>query len=107
MPNSVTVTFRHLDRSAALEFFANELAHRLDHLNGHIARSQWTLEGERGHRDQVVRYRAKLLLQVPGAQIHAENHAPEPDVHQALRQAYDNAKRQLQDLRHARRVPLA
>jgi hypothetical protein len=105
MQPSLTLTFRHLERSGALEDRARELGSRLERFGKRIAQCHMTLEGPDGRRGGAS-YLVKIDLTVPGAQIHADSlhgdGAAHEDIYLALRDAYNNAKRQLQDLHRGR-----
>jgi hypothetical protein len=61
-----------------------------------------TLEGPDNRRGGGAPYLVKIDLTVPGAQIHADSlhvdGAGHKDIYLALRDAFNNAKRQLQTL---------
>lgn len=101
MSSPVTLTFRHLPRSGALEASARDVGGRLQRLNDRMTACHIVFEGmpETGG----VPFRVKIHVSVPGAQIHAES-ARQADVghagiHSPLRSAYENAKRQLEKLK--------
>jgi len=106
----ITLTFRHLDRSGALEDRARKLGSRLERYNERITQCHITLEGPDTRSDTRTPYLVKIDLIVPGAQIHADSlhvdGAGHKDIYLALRDAFNNAKRQLQDL-HRDRIRLA
>jgi len=97
-----TITFRHIDHSGALEERALKLGSRLVRFSERIMQCRMTLEGPSNRRDDGAPYVVKIDLTVPGAQIHADSlHADgagHKDIYLALRDAFNNAKRQLQDL---------
>jgi hypothetical protein len=102
----MTLTFRHIDRSGALEDRARQLGFRLERFSGRITQCHMTLEGPDDPRDTGAPYLVKIDLTVPGAQIHADSlhvdGAGHKDIYLALRDAFNNAKRQLQDLHRDR-----
>ena len=103
MVASLTVTFRHIPRSNALESCARDIGLRLQSLNARITACHIVLEGDAGPHAGATRCSAMIHLSVPGAQIHAES-GPQPsdaegDVASALRGAYANARRQLDRLK--------
>jgi putative sigma-54 modulation protein len=110
MRSSITLTFRHIDHSGALEARARELGDRLQRYGESISRCHMTLEGTHSAHHAGGSYNVHIALSVPGAQIHADslqgNGAGHADIYAALREAYNNAKRQLQEL-HARRYKSA
>ena len=102
----ITVTFRHTDRSNALEARARASIRRLSRYNDRIAACHLTIEAKRARPDGPPSFLVKLCISVPRAQIHADNqHRPEHarrNLHGALRDVVDNAKRQLIELRARR-----
>jgi ribosome-associated translation inhibitor RaiA len=102
----MTMTFRHIDRSGALEARARELGERLRRYNSGITQCHLTVEGGVDHYADGSSYTVKIHLSVPGAQIHADSGHHDGtghrDVYIALRDAYSSARRQLQDLRRDR-----
>jgi ribosome-associated translation inhibitor RaiA len=102
MSSPVTLTFRHLPRSGALEASARDVGDRLQRLNDRMTACHVVFEGT-PEAPGGMPFRVKIHVSVPGAQIHAES-AQQPGVGQAaihspLRSAYENAKRQLEKLK--------
>ncbi len=106
MRSPMTLTFRHTDHSSALEARARELGERLQRYGERIGQCHMTLEGSRGGHGGNAPYVVQIDLAVPGAQIHADSRqldgAGHKDLYLALGQAFNNAKRQLQEL-HSKR----
>jgi ribosome-associated translation inhibitor RaiA len=98
----LTLTFRHLPRSGALESSARDIGKRLQRLNDRMTACHIVFEGNVAERGDGL-YRVKIHVSVPGAQIHAESAQPSNEGHRevwdALHSAYDNAKRQLEKLK--------
>lgn len=93
----VTLTFRDLPRSGALESSARDIGHRLQQLHHKITTCHIVLEGSGGESGAKGPYQVKIHVSVPGAQIHAESvHA---ETRTPLHSAYENAKRQLEQLK--------
>lgn len=109
MQSPVTVSFRHIERSGALEARVREMGGRLQRYSGGTTRCRVTVEGglEGG---KGARYSVSISLSVPGAQIHADSiqhdGSGHRDVYEALRHAYGRARRQLQDLKRERQSSL-
>jgi ribosome-associated translation inhibitor RaiA len=105
----LTLTFRHVDRSAALEAHARDVASRLQRIEELISRCHVTMESVASARPAGPAYVVKIELSVPGAQIHADSLRTDGSSHaslsQAMREAYDNARRQLHHLRSDRAKP--
>jgi ribosome-associated translation inhibitor RaiA len=106
MPPPITLSFRHIDHSGALEDRARKLGSRLERFSERITQCHMTLEGPGNRSDRRAPYLVKIDLIVPGAQIHADSlhvdGAGHKDIYLALRDAFNNAKRQLQDLHRDR-----
>lgn len=102
----MTVTYRHIDPSDALNARARELARRLQRFGGRITQCHLTVEGRVGRQRKGGPYSVKVHLSVPGAEIHADSlhggGSRHNDVYSALRGVFNNAKRQLQDLNRER-----
>jgi ribosome-associated translation inhibitor RaiA len=100
MQPQITIAFRHIDHSGAIEDRARKLGSRLQRFSGRIVQCHMTLEGSDSRRGAP--YLVKIDLTVPGAQIHADSlhvdGAGHKDIYLALRDAFNNAKRQLQNL---------
>ncbi len=98
----ITLSFRHLDRSGALEDRARKLGSRLERFSERITQCHITLEGPDTRSDTQAPYIVKIHLIVPGAQIHADSlhvdGAGHKDIYLALRDAFNNARRQLQEI---------
>ncbi len=98
----LTLTCRHVDKTAALEARVRESLERLVRINDRIARCRLTVAGPE-RPTQAGPFEVHIELSVPGAQIHADNlqagGSPAADLYGAVREAFDDAKRQLQSLR--------
>jgi ribosome-associated translation inhibitor RaiA len=109
MQSMINVTFRHIERSAALEARVRDVGERLRRYNAGMTRCHLTVEGGLECADGGP-YAVRIHLSVPGAQIHADsiqhNGAGHRDVYVALRDAYARARRQLQDLQRERKSSL-
>lgn len=104
MSSPLSLSFRHLPRSGALEASAREVGDRLQRLNEGMTACHIVFEGVPEAAGGVP-YRVKIHVSVPGAQIHTES-ARQPEEGQAashgpLRSAYENASRQLVKFKHA------
>jgi len=97
MTAAVTLTFRHLARSGALESSARDIDQRLNALHHRITACHIVMEGNSGEPKAQSPYQVKIHLSVPGAQIHAESALAE--ARNPLHSAYENAKRQLEKLK--------
>jgi sigma 54 modulation/S30EA-like ribosomal protein len=102
----LTITFRHVPRSGAVESAAREFGYRLELVNDRISACHITVERRATLEEGTGEYAVKIHLSVPGAQIHAESAqcsgARHLDARPALRSAFDNAKCQLESLKNFR-----
>jgi len=99
----IILTFHHIDRYGAVEERARKLGHHLARLNERITHCHITLQGPDDPDGGGAQYLVKIDLMVPGAQILADSlhvdGAGHQDIYLALRDAFNNAKRQLLALR--------
>lgn len=97
-----TLDCRHIERSAALESSVRDSLRRLERFNERIDGCRLTVEGPSPEAG-TASFRVRIELNLPGARINAGNRPqepePHPDVYRALREAFEDAKRQLQSLR--------
>lgn len=98
------ITFRHMDHSPALEERIRQRAEELDQFFDRITSCRVVVECRHPRHQQGKLFEVRIDLTVPGAEIVVGrdcgvNHAHE-DAHVAVRDAFDAARRQLED--HAR-----
>ena len=107
----IILTFHHIDRYGAVEERARKLGHHLARLNERITHCHITLQGPDDPDGGGAQYLVKIDLMVPGAQILADSlhvdGAGHQDIYLALRDAFNNAKRQLLGLRVQSRRSIA
>lgn len=97
----ISVTYRHMDASPALDERIGELAGRLARASSHILRGHLVIEAPHQHSQQGRLFEVRLDLQVGGRQIavhrtKSANPAHE-DVYVALRDAFRAARRKLRE----------
>jgi len=100
------ITFRHMDPSPALEARIRRKAAELDQFCDRITSCRVVVECRHRHHQQGNLFEIHIDLNLPGSQLvagrnHPINHAHE-DAHAAVRDAFDAARRQLED--HLRAV---
>lgn len=94
------VTFHGMAHSAALEAAIRERAGKLDHFHPGVISCRVVVEEAARHKEQGTEFVVRLDIKAPGAEIAVNrNHSEDPYV--AVRDAFDAARRQLED--HARR----
>jgi ribosome-associated translation inhibitor RaiA len=100
MPSGLQITLHGLAPSKALEQSIRRKAEKLRRFHHAITGCRVVVERPHHHRHQGAQFLVRLLLAVPGAEI-VVNHDHDEDVHVAVRDAFDAARRQLAD--HVRR----
>jgi len=107
MTAPITLTFRHLPRSGALESSARDIGNRLQQLHQRMTACHIVLEGNADSPGADGPYQVKIHVSVPGAQIHAQSAFADPhtEARNALHSAYENAKRQLEKLKRLHSRP--
>ena len=106
MPGDVQIAFRGMETSPSVEARVRRRAEELQRISDRVTACRVTLEAaHRRHRQGTI-YHVHIELGVPGGKIvvnrePGENHAHE-DMHVAVRDAFDAARRQLLD--HTRRL---
>jgi len=90
------ITMRDMDRSDALDTAIREHAAKLEQFHSRISRCRVTVEQMRKHHQQGRHFAVKIDLRLPGREIVATRDHDE-DVYIALRDAFDSARRQLEE----------
>jgi ribosomal subunit interface protein len=101
MQQPLQITFRDIPRSENIEAVIHEKAEKLDQFFDRIMTCRVMIESPHTHHHQGMLYHVRVDITVPGAELVAsrsrdKNHAHE-DVYVAIRDAFDAAKRQLQE----------
>ncbi len=99
------VTFRHMGPSAAVEDRVREEAARLEKFHDQIMSCRVIVESPHAHHRKGKLYHIRIDLKVPGKELvathgHEQDHAHE-DIYVAIRDAFNEMQRQLED--YARR----
>lgn len=95
------ITVRDVPKSEAVEAHIREKVDKLEEFYTNITSCRVVVEVPHKHRRQGMQYGVRIDLTVPGSEI-VVNREHDLDVYVALRDAFDAAKRQLED--HVRRV---
>ena len=91
------ITMRDMDRSEVLDAAIQEQVRKLERFHDRITRCRVTIEQLSRHQQQGRQFTAKVDLRIPGREIVA-SHDHHEDVYVALRDAFDSARRQLEQL---------
>jgi hypothetical protein len=96
----VKITFRHMDSSAAVETRIHELASHLGVFSDRILACRVVIDSPHRHHHQGKVFAVKLQLELPGEDVVVDMERPQrgdhEDVYVVLRDAFDAARRQLQ-----------
>jgi ribosomal subunit interface protein len=96
MQTQLQVTFRDTPHSDALDSHIREKVRKLESIFAHIQGCHVTVEQPHRHKHQGKQFCVHVDLRVPGSELVANQHHHE-DPYVALRDAFDAAKRQLED----------
>ncbi|MGE5336761.1 MAG: HPF/RaiA family ribosome-associated protein [Gemmatimonadota bacterium] len=96
------VTFQDLTPSPALETAVRERAAKLDHFHPHLLSCRVVVSHETRRRKQGNEFSVRFDIKAKGHEIAITRTADE-DPFVALRDAFDAAKRQLEELARAQR----
>ena len=102
----VQVTFRHMNSSSALEAAILERAAKLDRFHPRIVGCRVAVEVARHRHVKGRVYLVRVDVTVPGSELVARSETtvptPHEDVYVAMRDAFHEVRRRLED--HARRL---
>ena len=96
MQTPLQITFHDVPHSDAMEAHIREKAAKLESLFSPIMACHVKVELPPKHKHQGRNFRVNLDLRVPGTEI-VVNHHEHEDAYVALRDAFDAAKRQLEE----------
>lgn len=95
------ITIRDVEQSDALETHIREKAEKLDDFFNHIMSCRVVVEMPHKHHNQGKHFNVRIDIGVAGGEI-VVNRDKAEDVYVALRDAFDAAKRQVQE--YARKI---
>lgn len=102
------IRFHNLEPSDAIEAAVRQRAEKLEQFADDIVSCRVTIEAPHKHHRRGKLYGVKVDVRVPGSEIVASRepdaHHAHEDVYVALRDAFDAARRQLQDYVRIRRA---
>ena len=101
MANPLQITLHGVTRSEALEDQIRRRAARLERLHGAITSCRVVVEQPHHHHHQGKQFVVRLHIGVPGGEI-VVNHDHDEDVYVAVRDAFNAARRQIEDLARRR-----
>jgi ribosome-associated translation inhibitor RaiA len=96
----VQITFRHMESSPAVETRVRELAGHLGVFSDRIQSCRVVVDSPHRHHHQGKVFNVKVQLGLPGGDVVVDMERPDRDGHEdvyvVLRDAFDAAKRQVQ-----------
>ena len=97
MNKPLQVLFHGLDRSDAVEDHVREKVTKLEHLFPQITACRVTIALPHQHHQQGKRFDVRIDVSVPGKELVVNRDHGDEDMYITLRDAFDAAKRQLDD----------
>ncbi len=101
MDTPLQVSFRNMDRSEAVEARVREKATKLEQYFDHITSCRVVVEAPERRHHQGNLFRIRIELGLPGKELVVSRHPKDKhaheDVYVAIRDAFDAARRQLED----------
>lgn len=101
MQTPLQLTIRDVDHSEALETHIRAKVEKLEEFSKHIMSCHVVVEVPHKHHQQGKQFNVRIDIGVPGSEI-VVNRDHAEDVYVALRDAFDAAKRRLED--YARKI---
>ncbi|RFC31840.1 MAG: ribosomal subunit interface protein [Candidatus Nitrotoga sp. MKT] len=101
MQTPLQITVRNIEHSDALETRICDKAQKLEEFCKHIMSCRVVVEAPHKHHHQGKQFNVRIEIGVPGNEI-VVNRDHHEDVYVALRDAFNAAKRQLED--YARKI---
>jgi len=98
----VQISLRGIPHSEALQHGIRVKAHKLEHYYSHIMSCRVVLELAARHQRKGKPYAVRIDLKVPGGEL-AVTHEHDEDLQVALRDAFDAARRKLEDYARVQR----
>ncbi len=97
MKQPIQIQFQGMEASEAVETRARELAQRLDTYAPDLMSCRVAIDLEQKHQHQGRPYGVRIDLTLPGHEL-VVNRVQDEDVYVALRDAFDNLRRQLEEV---------
>ena len=102
MQSPLQITVRDMPHSPALDEHIRAKAAKLEQHCAQMTACRVVVDAPHKHQHQGRQFVVRLDITVPGREI-VVNHEHDEDIYVALRDAFDAAKRQLEDYLHMRR----
>ena len=102
MQSVLQITMRDMPHSDMLENHIRQKVAKLENFYPHLVGCRVVVEVPHRHKQQGRKFDVRLNITVPGGEL-AVNREADGDVYVALRDAFDAARRQLEDYGHRQR----
>jgi ribosome-associated translation inhibitor RaiA len=99
---ALQIQFLDMPRSDAIVARIRDRAEGLAKFSGEIQKCHVRIESPHGHHHKGKLYGTRIRLTVPGEEIDVELQPAEVDVYVSIRQAFDAARRRLEDYERRR-----
>ena len=96
MQSPLQITLRDIPHSDALEDHIRQKANKLETFYPHLMGCRVVVEIPHKHKHQGRQFNVRLDITVPGSEL-VVNREADGDIYVALRDAFDAAKRQIED----------
>ncbi len=96
------ITARNIELTEAIEAAVREKARKLERFYDGIMSCRVVVEAPHRHHNKGVLYNASIDITVPGSEVVVKRE-PHEDLYVAIRDAFDAARRQLQNISQKRR----
>jgi ribosomal subunit interface protein len=103
MNKPLQVVFQGVDRSAAVEEHVREKVAKLEHFHPQISACRVTIAKPNNRHQQGQPFDVRIDLTLPGKEIVVNGHHGNEDMYVTLRDAFEAARRQLDDHVRAQR----
>lgn len=101
------ITFKNMESTPALDADIRKKAAKLEHFAEHMTSCRVVIEAPHKHHHQGKLYSVKIDITLPNKEIlvtrHPDQHHAHEDMYVAIRDAFDAARRQLEDYVRQRR----
>lgn len=103
MNKPLQVMFHGIERSVAVEDHVREKVAKLEHLHPQITACRVTIALPHNRQQQGKRFDVRVDISVPGKELVVNRERGDEDMYITLRDAFDAARRQLDDHVRAQR----
>lgn len=101
MQKPLTIAFRHIDSSEAIEEIIRKRVEKLERIYNHIVHCAVSVEAQKNHAQHGYPFAIRVELVVPGKNIvvksNSEMHHANVDAYAAIRLTFDALERRLID----------